>query len=68
METFIPVVDLDSSEDLSLLIFFIAKVNLLLRFDLGTIGCGGRCLYLSWDNNCGIWGRSIKQSFSLLLG
>jgi hypothetical protein len=51
------VVDLDSSEDLFLLISFIVKVNLLLRYDLGTIGHGVRCRYLSWDNNCGIWGR-----------
>jgi hypothetical protein len=43
------VVDLDSSEDLFLLISFIVKVNLLLGSDLGTIGCGVRCHYLSWD-------------------
>jgi hypothetical protein len=49
------VVDLDSSEDLFLLISFIIGVNLLL--DLGTIGRGVKCHYLSWDNNCGIWGR-----------
>jgi hypothetical protein len=62
------VVDLDSSEDLFYLISFIAKVNFLLGFDLGTIGRGVRCLYLSWDNNCGTCGRYVKQSFTLLLG
>jgi hypothetical protein len=44
------VVDLDSSENLFLLISFIIKVNLLL--DLGTIGRGVRCRFLSWANNC----------------
>jgi hypothetical protein len=47
------VVDLDSSEDLFLLISFIVEINLLLGSDLGTIDCGVRCYYLSWDNNCG---------------
>jgi hypothetical protein len=50
------VVDLDSSEDLFLLISFIVEVNLLLGFGLGTIGCGVRCHYLSWDNNYGYMG------------
>jgi hypothetical protein len=45
------VVDLDSSEDLFLLISFIVEVNLLLRSGPGTIGYGFRCHYLSWDNN-----------------
>jgi hypothetical protein len=45
------VVNLDSSENLFLLIFFIVEVNLLLGSNLGTIGCGLRCHYLSWDNN-----------------
>jgi hypothetical protein len=40
------VVDLDSSEDLFLLIFFIVEGNLFLGFDLGTIGCGVGCHYL----------------------
>jgi hypothetical protein len=44
-ETFLPVVDLDSSEGLFLLISFIVEVNLLLGFDLGTISCGIRCHY-----------------------
>jgi hypothetical protein len=48
------VVDLDSSEDLFLLISFI--VNLLLGSGLGTISHGVRCHYLSWDNNCGYMG------------
>jgi hypothetical protein len=47
------VVDLDSSEDLFLLISFIVEINLLLGSDLGTIDCGVRCYYLSWDNNYG---------------
>jgi hypothetical protein len=51
------VVDLDSSEDLFLLISFIVEVNLLLGSDLGTIGRGVRCLCLSWDNNCRYMGR-----------
>jgi hypothetical protein len=46
------VVDLDSSEDLFLLISLTIEVNLLLGSDLGTIDCGVRCNYLSWDN-CG---------------
>jgi hypothetical protein len=50
------VVDLDSSEDLFLLIFFIVEVNLVLGSDLGTISHGVRCHYLSWDNNCGLMG------------
>jgi hypothetical protein len=50
------VVDLDSSEDLFLLISFIVEVNLLLGSDLGTIGCGVICHYLSWDQNCGYMG------------
>jgi hypothetical protein len=45
------MVDLDSSEDLFLLVSFIAEVNLLLGFDSRTINCGIRCHYLSWDNN-----------------
>jgi hypothetical protein len=48
------VVDLDSSEDLFL--SFIVEVNLLLGYDLGTIGCSVRCHYLSWGNNCGYMG------------
>ena len=47
------MVDLDSSEDLFLLILFIFEVNLLLGSDLGTIGRGVGCHYLSWDNNYG---------------
>jgi hypothetical protein len=50
------VVDLDSSGDLFLLISFIVEVNLLLRSDLGTIGRGIRCHYLSLDTNCGYMG------------
>jgi hypothetical protein len=50
------VVDLDSSEDLFLLILFIFEVNLLLGSDLGTIGCGVKCQYPRWDNNCGYMG------------
>jgi hypothetical protein len=50
------VVDLDSSEDLSPHISFIVEVNLLLGFDLGTIDCGVRCHYLSWNNNYGYIG------------
>jgi hypothetical protein len=46
------VADLDSSEDLFLLISFIVEVNLLLGFSLGTNGCGVRCHYPSWGNNC----------------
>jgi hypothetical protein len=60
METFIPMVDLNSSEDLFLLVSFIVEVNLLLESDLGTISHGVRCHYLSWDNNCSTWGRPIK--------
>jgi hypothetical protein len=41
------MVDLDSSKDLFLLISFLVEVNLLL--DLGTIGCGVGCHYLSWN-------------------
>jgi hypothetical protein len=37
------VVDLDSYEDLFLLISFLVEVNLLLESVLGTIGCGVRC-------------------------
>jgi hypothetical protein len=51
------VVDLDSSEDLFLLISFIVEVNFLLGSDLGTIDRGVGCHYLSWDNNCRTWGR-----------
>jgi hypothetical protein len=40
------VVDLDSSEDLFLLVSFIVEVNLLLGSDL-RIGCGVRFHYLS---------------------
>jgi hypothetical protein len=43
------VVDVDSSEDLFLLISFIVEVNLLLGSDLGTIGRGIRYHYLSWE-------------------
>jgi hypothetical protein len=50
------MVDLDSSEDLFLLIFFIVEVNLVLGSGLGNIGCDVICHYLSWDNNCGIMG------------
>jgi hypothetical protein len=50
------VVDLDSSEDLFLLISFIVEVNLLLGSDLGTINGGVRYHYLSWDNHCGYMG------------
>jgi hypothetical protein len=50
------VVDLDSSEDLFLLISFLVEVNLLLKSDLGNIGCSVKCLYLSWDNHCGYMG------------
>jgi hypothetical protein len=46
------VVDLDSSEDLFLLISFIVEVNLLLGSDVGTICYGVRCHYPSWDINC----------------
>jgi hypothetical protein len=41
------VVDLDSSEDLFLIISFIVEVNLLLGSDLVTIGRDVRCHYLS---------------------
>ena len=41
--------DLDSSEDLFLLVSFIIEVNLLLGSDLGTIGRGIRYHYLSWE-------------------
>jgi hypothetical protein len=51
------VVNLDSSEDQFLLISLIIGVNLLLGSDLGTICRGVGCHYLSWDNNCDIWGR-----------
>jgi hypothetical protein len=50
------MVDLDSSEDLCLLISYIVGVNLLLGFVLGTIGLGVRCHYPSWNNNCGYMG------------
>jgi hypothetical protein len=50
------VVDLDSSEDLFLLISFIVEVNFLLGSDLDTICRGVGCHYLSWDNNCGYMG------------
>jgi hypothetical protein len=39
-------VDLDSYEDLFLLISFLVEVNLLLGSVLRTIGCGVRCHYL----------------------
>jgi hypothetical protein len=45
------VVDLDSSEDLFLLVSFIVDVNLLFGSDLRAIGCGVGWLYLSWDNH-----------------
>lgn len=38
------MVDLDSFEDLFLLISLIVEVNLLLGSDLGTISRGVRCL------------------------
>jgi hypothetical protein len=41
------MVDLDSSEDLFLLISFIVEVILVLGSDLGTIGRGVRCHRLS---------------------
>jgi hypothetical protein len=50
------MVDLDSSEDLFLLISFLVEVNLLLGSDLGTIDCGVKCHYLSWANICGYMG------------
>jgi hypothetical protein len=50
------MVDLDSSEDLFLLISFIVEVNFLLGSDLGTIGRGVTCHYLSYDHNCGYMG------------
>jgi hypothetical protein len=50
------MVDLDSFENLFLLISFIVEVNVLLGSDLGTIGRGVGCHYLSWDNNCGYMG------------
>jgi hypothetical protein len=50
------VVDLDSSEDLFLLISFIVEVNLLFGSNLGAIGRGVRCHYPSWDNNFGYMG------------
>jgi hypothetical protein len=37
------MVDLDSYEDMFLLISFIVEVNLLFGSDLGTIDCGVRC-------------------------
>jgi hypothetical protein len=49
-------VDLDSYENLFLLIFFIVEVHFLLGSDLGIIGRGVRCHYLGWDNNCGYMG------------
>jgi hypothetical protein len=48
------MVDLDSSEDMFLLLPFLVEVNLLLGFNSRTIGCGVR--YLSWDNNRGYMG------------
>jgi hypothetical protein len=50
------MVDLDSSEDLFLLVSFIVEVNLLLESDLRTLGCSVGCPYLSWDNHCGYMG------------
>jgi hypothetical protein len=50
------VVDLDSSEDLFLLISFIVEVNLIFGSDLGTIGHDATCHYLSWNNNFGYMG------------
>jgi hypothetical protein len=56
------MVDLDSSEDLFLLIFFIIEVNLPLGSDLVTIGRGVRCHYMSWDKNYGYcWGPSSSE-------
>jgi hypothetical protein len=51
------VVDLDSSEDLFLLIFFIVEVNFVLGSDLGTNDRDVRCYYLSWDTIAGTWGK-----------
>jgi hypothetical protein len=56
METLIPGVNLDLSEDLFLLISFIVEVNLLLGSVLGTIDRGVRCHYPSWDNHCSYMG------------
>jgi hypothetical protein len=53
METLIPGVNLDLSEDLFLLISFIVEANLL---NLGTIGRGVKCHHISWDDNCGYMG------------
>jgi hypothetical protein len=50
------VVDLDSSEDLFILISFIVEVILVLGSVLRTISCGVGCLYLSQDNQCGYMG------------
>jgi hypothetical protein len=50
------MVDLDSFEDMFLLVSFIVEVVLVLGSDLGTFGCGVGCLYLSWDNHCGYMG------------
>jgi hypothetical protein len=41
------LVDLVSSEGLFLSVSFIVEVNHLFGSDLGTIGCGVRCHYLS---------------------
>jgi hypothetical protein len=51
------VLNLDSSEDLFLLVSFIVEVNLLLESVLGTIDRGVRCHYPSWDNNYEYMGR-----------
>jgi hypothetical protein len=51
------VVDLDSSEDLFLLILFIFEVNLLLGSDLGTIGRGLDAIIRVGITIAGTWGR-----------
>jgi hypothetical protein len=51
------VVDLDSSEDLFLLISFIVEVNLLLGSDVGTIGYGVRCHFRVGISIASTWGR-----------
>ena len=58
------MVDLDSSEDLFLLISLIVEVNFLLGFSLGTIGRGVRCHYLSWVHGVG----RLNRVLLLLLG
>jgi hypothetical protein len=62
------VVDLDSCEDLFLLISFIVEVNFLLGSDVGTIDRGVGCHYLSWDNNCGHGVGSLNRVLLCFLG